>query len=447
MHKNHLFTRFFITAISLLCLGAQAMAQDEPDYFVYADEGHTTIIGMIEAGLGETELTIPASVTTVGRKAFYLKTTEGYSAQYNSELNDLHILGNPMFEIDEYGESALTDVKGSLESIDMGSNMSLDNIEDLLLNAYGQYTGELEDIIIQDYLDTNSGEKHGPVVWGYVKDENGYGQYQIGEDWYDKNAADPINQVLTKDVRVIMPAEIVKYQIFGCAQVWGRITLSASLSTTCWDANFYDLDDGANYLFYVPTELLKEEKKVYFQRVKIITEKEGVLMHNAENTSIVVNLPRINTGDKYIEENIQNQNQFVQYEQKMKEIYAKNMLVGVTEEEGRLINATEGDYTNFILYHGMFYPTSGGRLKANRAYLQILTSEYAEMQGNQGDDQDVSLSIVFDDDEEDAIHEIHTIHQRPNQDAWFTIDGRQLSTHPTLPGIYIHGGKVVIVDK
>lgn len=445
MHKNHLFTRFFITAISLLCLGAQAMAQDEPDYFVYADEGHTTIIGMIEAGLGETELTIPASVTTVGRKAFYLKTTEGYSAQYNSELNDLHILGNPKFEIDEDGESALIDVKGSLESIDMGSNMSLDNIEDLLLNAYGQNTGTLADIIIQDYLDTNTGEKHGPVVWGYVKDENGYGQYQIGEDWYDKNAADPINQVLTKDVRVIMPAEIVKYQIFGCAQVWGRITLSTSLATSCWEANFYDFDDGSNYLFYVPTELHKEVKELYFKRVKIITEREGVLIHNAHNTSQVVQLPRINMGDKYIEENITDLTTYGKYEAKMDSIYNLNMLVGVIDPTP--LQPRTNNYTNFILNNGMFYPTSGGTLKANRAYLQILTDDYNDMKNSQGTGQDVNLSFVFEIDNEDAIHDIRANQRKLNPNAWFTLDGRRLSTHPTLPGIYLNGGKKVIVGN
>ena len=384
-------------------------------------------------------------MTTVGRKAFYLKTTEGYSSQYNSGLNVLHILGNPMFEIDEYGESALIDVKGSLESIDMGSNMSLDNIEDLLLNAYGQNTGTLADIIIQDYLDTNTGEKHGPVVWGYVKDENGYGQYQIGEDWYDKNAADPINQVLTKDVRVIMPAEIVKYQIFGCAQVWGRITLSASLSTTCWDANFYDMDDGSNWLFYVPTELHKEVKELYFKRVKIITEREGVLIHNAHNTSQVVQLPRINMGDKYIEENITDLTTYGKYEAKMDSIYDLNMLVGVIDPTP--LQPRTNNYTNFILNNGMFYPTSGGTLKANRAYLQILTDDYNDMKNSQGTGQDVNLSFVFEIDNEDAIHDIRANQRKLNPNAWFTLDGRRLSTHPTLPGIYLNGGKKVIVGN
>ena len=381
MSEKHLFARLLLVFISFICFSGLAFADDTPETecFTYEYGSNNEIIsGLTEHGRGATSLTIPKNVKTIRSSAFN-----------GSNLESLYILGNPVFEI-KNGTSALTVVKETLSFLNLGSNMSLDNIEDLLLNAYGENTGDLKDIIIQDYLDTNTGEKHGPVVWGYVKDENGYGQYQIGEDWYDKNAADPINQVLTKDVRVIMPAEIVKYQIFGCAQVWGRITLSASLSTTCWDANFYDLDDGANYLFYVPTELLKEEKKVYFKRVKIITEKEGVLMHNAENTSIVVNLPRINMGDKYIEENITDLTTYGTYEAKMDSIYDLNMLVGVIDPTP--LQPTEGQFTNFILNKGTFYPTSGGTLGANRAYLQIPTSDYEYMKENSSS---VNLSIVF----------------------------------------------------
>lgn len=437
MSEKHFFARLLLVFISFICFSGLAFADDTPETecFTYEYGSNNEIIsGLTEHGRAAKSLTIPKNVKTIRSSAFN-----------GSNLESLYILGNPVFEI-KNGTSALTVVKETLSFLNLGSNMSLGNIYNLLLNAYGENTGDLKDIIIQDYLDTNTGEKHGPVVWGYVKDENGYGQYQIGEDWYDKNTEDPINQVLTGDVRVIMPAEIVKYQIFGCAQVWGRITLSTSLATSCWEANFYDLDDGSNYLFYVPTKLVTEEntneKKVYFQRVKIITEKEGVLMHNDTNTSIVVNLPRINIGDKYIEENIQDQIQFGQYEQKMEEIYSKNMLVGVVAPTP--LQPTYGEYTNFILYQGMFYPTSGGTLKANRAYLQILTSDYEEMKNNT---TSVNLSIVFEDKDEDAIQDIQISHQQSDHNAWFTIDGRKLSSRPTLPGIYVNGGKKVVVGN
>ena len=112
------------------------------------------------------------------------------------------------------------------------------------------------------------------------------------------------------------------------------------------------------------------------------------------------------------------------------------------------IYATEdtdkGNFTNFILYHGMFYPTSGGTLGANRAYLQILTSDYEEMKNNT---TSVNLSIVFEDKDEDAIQDLQISHQQSDHNTWFTIDGRQLSTRPTLPGIYVNGGKKGVVGN
>lgn len=437
MHINHYFARFFLVLISLLCISSRMMADDEPDYFVYEDENKTTITGLTEAGLGQTELTIPASVTTVERRAFEHSQTLGISA-----VENLYIKGNPVFEIED-GESALTDVKGTLETIDMGSNMSLDNIKALLINGYGENTGTLEDIIIRDYLNTTTGVPHGPVIWGYIEDE--LGEYSIDNTSYGIDEDDPINNVLTEDVRVILPAEYVKNQIFGQAAVWGSFTLTAELSTFCGEANFYDFDDGSNWLFYVPTELLKQDKQIFFKRVKIITENEGVLIHNAHSTSQVVYLPRINMGDKYIEKNITDLDAYNKFEHKMDSIYDLNMLVGVIDPTP--LQPRTNNYTNFILNNGMFYPTSGGTLKANRAYLQILTDDYNDMKNSQGTGQDVNLSFVFEIDNEDAIHDIRANQRKLNPNAWFTLDGRRLSTHPTLPGIYLNGGKKVIVGN
>ena len=425
MHKNYLFTRFFIVVISLFCLGGQAFADDEPDYFEYMDNSKTVITGLKESGWAQTSLTIPASVTTVGRFAFY----------GNHVLNNLYIKGNPTFEIDDHEESALTDVKETLNIIDLGSNMSLDKIKELLLDGYGENSDNtLEDIFIQDYLNTETGEKHGSVIWG-------------GYDQYGDETNDDINLVLTSGVRVILPAEFVKNQVFGCAEVWGHFVLSSSICTFCGEANFYDHDDGSNWLFYIPTKLHKDDKELYFSRVKIIKPNEGVLAHNSNGTAGSVNLPRANEGDTYIKNQIEkgklNSEQYDEYKQIMENTYSKNMLVGVWEPEGRSITEIDGDYTNFILYQGMFYPTSGGTLKANRAYLQILTSDYTEMKNSQGNNQDVNLSIVFESEDEDAIHEnsIKPLHYN----TWFTIDGRRMSTHPTLPGVYVHEGKLKII--
>ena len=422
MSEKHFFARLFITAISLLCFGTQAMAQDEPDYFVYDDVDSTKIVGLTEAGTGQEELTIPKTVTKIGRYAF------SYNCSAIPPLESLYILGNPVFEIDEYGESALTDVKETLGFLNLGSNMSLGNIYNLLLYGYGENTG-LEKIEIEGYLNSDTEN----VNWG-------------GRDEFGEAIDAPINQTLTEETIVVLPAEIVRDQVFGLAQVYGRFVLRAELFTFCTEAKFYDKDDGSHWLFYVPTKLSTQDKELFFSRVKIIMPNEGVLVHNIENSSRYVELPRINENDTYLikKRKSPESTQFQKYEMKMDTIYSKNMLVGVVEPT--TIEEQADDYTNFILYHGMFYPTSRGTLGANRAYLQILTSDYEEMKNNT---TSVNLSIVFEDKDEDAIQDIQISHQQSDHDAWFTIDGRQLSSRPTLPGIYVNGGKKVIikVDK
>lgn len=425
MSEKHLFARLFIAAISLLYLGTQAMAQDVPDYFVYDDDEHTTIVGLTEAGTGQEELTIPETVTTVGRYAFsynYLKTPP---------LESLYILGNPVFEIDEYGESALTDVKETLGFFNLGSNMSLDNIYDLLLNGYGENSGTLEKIEIEGYhrTDSETGNvvNNGPVNWG-------------GRDEYGEVINDPINQTLTIGTSVVLPAEIVRNQVFGVAQVWGRFVLRAKLFTFCTEAKYYDIDDGSHWLFYVPTDLRKQDKELFFSRVKIIMPNEGILVHNVLNSSGYVELPRVNENDTYAINELNNTQYYTYETNLMNNIYPKNMLKGVVEPT--LIGEQDGEFTNFILNSGKFYPTSGGTLGANRAYLQILTSDYEEMKNNT---TSVNLSIVFEDKDEDAIQDLQISHQQSDHDAWFTIDGRRLSDRPTLRGIYVNGGKKVII--
>ena len=415
MSEKHFFARLFIAAISLLCLGTQAMAQDVPDYFVYDDDEHTTIVGLTEAGKNQKELTIPKTVTTVGRNAF------SYSYDLATPpLESLYILGNPVFEInEENGTSALTDVKGTLSFLNLGSNMSLSNMYDLLLHGYGQNSGKLEKIEIEGYHETDpeTGNvvNNGPVNWRYLDELDEFGTA----------IDDPINQTLTTGVNVVLPAEIIRNQVFGLAQVYGRFVSRAELYTFCTEAKFYDKDQGSNWLFYVPTNLDIENKELYFRRVFTIMPNEGILVHNNKNSSNYVELPRVNENETQLET-----------------IYDQNMLVGVIDPTP--LQPTEGQFTNFILNKGTFYPTSGGTLGANRAYLQIPTSDYEYMKENSSS---VNLSIVFEDKDEDAIQDLQISHQQSDHDTWFTIDGRKLSSRPTLPGIYVNGGKKVVVGN
>lgn len=115
-----------------------------------------------------------------------------------------------------------------------------------------------------------------------------------------------------------------------------------------------------------------------------------------------------------------------------------NALVAVVEATH--IEPTSGDYTNFMLKSGKFVKIAADngdvKMPANRAYLQVLTSEIP----TGGDAKSISLlwggdvTVIGDPSVVDAV---------PAQ--WYTIDGRKLNAKPTAKGLYIVNGKKVII--
>lgn len=120
-----------------------------------------------------------------------------------------------------------------------------------------------------------------------------------------------------------------------------------------------------------------------------------------------------------------------------------NALVAVTEDTfiTQTVDIDAVNYTNFGLSGGVFKKvnSSGGTVKANRAYLQIRTSDLPPAANAQG------IMLVWD-EETDGIEIVQTSTVKPqHDDAWFTLDGRQLSGKPTAKGLYIVNGKKVII--
>ena len=245
-------------------------------------------------------------------------------------------------------------------------------------------------------------------------------------------------------IKVVMPAARVGTQQFGNATVYGRFTLTSEIASFCGNACFQDIDNGSNLLFYIPTEIVEHEgeKMVHIVRVQYIMPNQGVLRHKVEGSSPYVELPRIDT------DNVSDID---------KELYDTNLLVGVTTPTP--INAIEtigGEvYTNMILRSGSFYRTSGGRLGANRAYLQIKSSDVAGL---------AKLSTLAD-DEPTGINTMHNeeciMHNNPSGNSWYyDLQGRKISfpsgggregassfiPHPSSKkGIYIIDGKKVVI--
>lgn len=119
-----------------------------------------------------------------------------------------------------------------------------------------------------------------------------------------------------------------------------------------------------------------------------------------------------------------------------------NALVAVTEQTDidQIVKIGDVEYTNFGLSGGVFKKvnSSGGTVKANRAYLQIPTSALTSAAAE-------GIMLVWD-EETDGIEIVQTSTVKPqHDDAWFTLDGRQLSGKPTAKGLYIVNGKKVII--
>ncbi len=114
-----------------------------------------------------------------------------------------------------------------------------------------------------------------------------------------------------------------------------------------------------------------------------------------------------------------------------------NALVAVTEATH--VNQIDGQYTNFMMSGGMFVKIEASsdanvKMPANRAYLQILTSELST--------QSHARSIVLNwDDDATGIQAVHD--SRPTVDGYYNLAGQRVA-HPTK-GLYIVGGRKVVI--
>ena len=112
------------------------------------------------------------------------------------------------------------------------------------------------------------------------------------------------------------------------------------------------------------------------------------------------------------------------------------MLVGVKSATD--ITATDGDYINLILSNGAFHPTSGGTLGANKAYLQVPTASLSSLS------VEAPLMIDFDEETTGLGAALNDKGEMIN-DKWFTLQGVKLEGMPTEKGIYINGGRKVVI--
>lgn len=399
---------------------AQRPGEHENGNFVYENEGDTVLVRLSTTGISNIitnkSISIPSNVKRVVQGAFSNFSVNG------AMLNTLIVEGNPYFEkADERGLSSLDEstadgIQSSITTIQMGSNMSENNMLALLSCLYRNNS-------------LNRVEINGVA-----------GSDSIKIKWLGNEENTQIDSILTTNVNVVLPANLVTNQVFGDAKVYGLFETAYDYSTTCVGATYIDKNDGSNMLFYVPTETQTVEgvKKARFNRVHYIIANEGLLIHHAPNTATRAELERIDCLASY-KEDLTDADKVVYKRDSAN--YKKNMLVGSVNPQ--TIEAKVGGYTNMILYNGSFIPTSGGTLGANKAYLKVPTSYLNGVSG-------AKLMMSLDNEtggETTGIHSVENVKLTiDNEDGvWYTLDGRKLIGKPTLKGVYIHDGTKVAI--
>ena len=362
----------------LLLVGANG-AYAQGDCFVYKEgSGNTVITDLTAKGIAAISLTIPATVTTVRSGAF------SSAAEVSTLI--IEAGGDPTFEGKLFGN----DKTNRISDIQiLGNSMTVANIQKLFTSLGAQ--GALSTVYIAGY----SGE------------------------WSDIES----NVVLTSDVTVTLPAALVSTQQFGDAKVYGRFEITKEIISFCGNATFQDTDDGSHMLFYIADGCNKEEGYIHIQRVSYVKKGEGVLIHNLTGTSYSADLLRVSDGSVTSEEQT---------------LYNKNMLKGVTT--ATTIYKTVGDKTNLVLKDGVFHPTSGGTIGANKAYLQVPNTVLAARE---------MLNISFE-DETTGIRESNLPPGGSQPPVWrgasgYDLSGRLLNSRPSAKGLYIYNGKKYVI--
>ena len=82
----------------------------------------------------------------------------------------------------------------------------------------------------------------------------------------------------------------------------------------------------------------------------------------------------------------------------------------------------------------LYYPLNGARIGAFRAYFQLADGQQAR-----------SFVLNFGDEETGIVSTTDFTDDTDRADAWYSLDGRKLDGQPTKRGLYIHGGRMVVI--
>lgn len=127
---------------------------------------------------------------------------------------------------------------------------------------------------------------------------------------------------------------------------------------------------------------------------------------------------------------------------------AKQSMMKVAKEGGQKVKLGEA----YILFNNVFYLSQAGTIPAGRAYLPV-PEEKSEEPKEKGEEtkevQSKTRSYLTIGGAHTTAIDAPITHLSPltsrYSGAWFSLDGRRLSTAPASKGIYIHNGKKVVI--
>lgn len=192
------------------------------------------------------------------------------------------------------------------------------------------------------------------------------------------------------------------------------VSLAASGYASYCSPFALDLTPTEDYAAYVVSST--SDATVTFTKIPgKVAAQTPFILYNKDKGGETVNLPIIEDDDEEIV------------------AVGTNMLRGTLSPT--YVSTVNGDYTNFGLSGGNFLKVSNGVVKANKAYLPILTA-------NVPTTSDARMGIVFE-DEASGISTLDNEAARNNIQDFFDLQGRRVA-QPTK-GLYILNGKKVLV--
>ena len=265
-------------------------------------------------------------------------------------------------------------------------------------------------------FDSNLKDGATDIVYVSANDQRCYVTAHVGTIVSENGVYTIQTRVSDGTLRISMVAEKpgtnwYTIQIKSLRLINTTITISsAGQGTYCSNKNL-DFTNVSGIKAYVASGFNPDNGNILLMRVKEVPAGTGLLVKGSAGT---YKIPVKETLFYYLN--------------MLKPVFAATTVA--TEEDG---------YTNYVLANGpdglMFYKSSGARLSANRAYLQIPTS----LLGSHSSAR--VLNYFFDD--EDGTTGINEVNNDLGRAVFYNLNGQRIDS--PRKGIYLRNGKKMII--